>query len=252
MMKTKIIKLKETGSTNLYLKNYQPEEGESMTVVVADYQSAGRGQGTNTWESEPGKNLLFSILVHPVGIPIAHHFLLSMAGAIALKQVLDTYAMGFTMKWPNDIYWKNKKISGTLIETTISQQHVRNCVFGIGIDVNQTEFHSDVPNPISLCQITGKEVSRKDLLKKIIKAFQETMKMISDGDYTDIAALYHQSLYHGKGYHQFEDKNGSFEAGIVEVEDDGHLVLHDRKGVIREYSFKEIKFLDDCTQDSKN
>ncbi|GAA6530308.1 biotin--[acetyl-CoA-carboxylase] ligase [Segatella asaccharophila] len=244
MMKTKIIKLKETDSTISYLKNYQPQVDEEMTVVVADYQSAGRGQGTNSWESDPGKNLLFSILVHPVNVPVARQFLLSMAGAVALKQVLDQYAGVFTMKWPNDIYWRDKKISGTLIDTSLSRQHIRDCIFGIGIDVNQTEFHSDAPNPISLCQITGKEISREDLLKKIIKTFQDVLKMIDDGDYTDIAALYHQSLYHGKGYHRFQDQKGIFEAGIVEVEDDGHLVLHDHEGVIREYAFKEVRFLD--------
>ena len=243
MKKTKIIKLKETDSTNSYLKNYTPDKAEDMTVVVADYQSAGRGQGKNTWEREPGKNLLFSILVHPVCVPVNRQFLLSMAGAVALKHALDKYDGGFMMKWPNDIYWQDKKISGTLIETTIARHHIQNCIFGIGIDVNQTEFPDTVPNPVSLCQITGKEVSLKHLLKEVVEVFQDVLEMIEDGDYTDIAALYHQSLYYGKGFHRFEDENGVFEAGIVEVEDDGHLVLHDREGVIREYAVKEVKFL---------
>ena len=96
-MKTKIIKLEETTSTNTYLKNYIPAEEDEMVVAVADYQTTGRGQGTHTWESERGKNLLFSILVRPTWVPVGNQFLLSMAGAIALKDVLDGYTEGIAL-----------------------------------------------------------------------------------------------------------------------------------------------------------
>lgn len=242
-IKTKIIRLEETESTNSWLKGYRPAPDEEMTVVVADYQTAGRGQGSNVWESEAGKNLLCSILVHPIHVPVARQFLLSMAGAIALKEVLDRVAEGFSLKWPNDVYWKDRKVSGTLIETVLSGQHLQDCVFGIGINVNQTVFRGDAPNPVSLCQIVGHEVSRQTLLDLVVRAFQWVMGLVEDGDYTDIAALYHQALYWGKGYHRFRDADGEFEAAIVEVEDNGHLVLHDREGVMRSYAFKEVKFI---------
>ncbi|MGI6222748.1 MAG: biotin--[acetyl-CoA-carboxylase] ligase [Prevotella sp.] len=238
----RIVRLDEVDSTNNYLRSYHPGEGEKMTVAVADYQTAGRGQGTNTWESERGKNLTFSILLHPVMVPLQRQFLLSMMGGIALKMALANYTDGITLKWPNDVYWNDRKLSGTLIETTVLGGHINNCIFGIGLNVNQAEFHSDAPNPVSLLQILGHEVDREQLLQEIIKSFQYCYSLIENGDYTDVAALYHDSLYRQHGFHSYRDKDGVFEAAIVEVEDNGHLILRDREGAIREYEFKEIAF----------
>ncbi len=241
-MNTRIIRLEETDSTNRYLKSYIPETGEEMTVVVADYQSAGKGQGTHSWESERGKNLLFSILVQPRWVPVARQFMLSMAGALALKDALDSYVDGITLKWPNDVYWNDKKISGTLIENSIDSQGIKRCVFGIGVNVNQADFHSDAPNPVSLFQILGHEVDREEVLQKILDAFGKYYELLRRADYMDISGIYHLSLYRRKGYHRYEDKDGEFEGAFVEVEDDGHLILHDKRGVIRSYAFGEIKF----------
>lgn len=144
-----------------------------MTVVVADYQTAGKGQGTNTWESEVGKNLLFSILIHPTMVPVARQFLLSEMGAVAIKSVLEKYTDGITLKWPNDVYWKDKKLCGTLIQTSIAQHHIKNCIFGIGLNVNQTEFRSGAPNPVSLVQILGYELDCEELLLEIVEAFKK-------------------------------------------------------------------------------
>ena len=96
-----IIRLEETDSTNNYLRSYQPADAEKITVVTAEFQTAGRGQGSNTWESQKGKNLTFSILVHPVMVPLQRQFLLSMTGGIALKMALAKYTDGITLKWPN-------------------------------------------------------------------------------------------------------------------------------------------------------
>lgn len=108
-MKTKIIRLEEIDSTNRYLKNYREEGDEEMIVAVADYQADGKGQGTHTWESEKGKNLLFSIKVYPHWIPVRRQFVLSMAGALAVKDALDSYVENITLKWPNDVYWNDQK-----------------------------------------------------------------------------------------------------------------------------------------------
>lgn len=242
-IKTNIIRLKETDSTNRWLANYTPQKGEKMTVVVADYQTSGKGQGVNTWESESGKNLLFSILIHPSMIPLHRQFLLSEAGAIALKSVLDRYTGDIALKWPNDVYWKDKKLSGTLIQNTISQHHIKDCIYGIGINVNQMIFKSDAPNPVSLAQILGRAIDREHLLQQIVEAFEKSLEMIENGDYVDLTAMYHSFLYRQKGYYTYRDKDGDFEGAIIEVEDDGHLILHDREGKIRSYAFKEIKFV---------
>lgn len=242
-MNKKIIRLDETDSTNNFLRSYHPAEGEEMTVVTAEHQTAGRGQGHNSWESEAGKNLTFSILIHPVMVPVASQFLLSMCGAVALKDALDKYASDIALKWPNDIYRKDRKLSGTLIENTLGGGHIRDCVYGVGINVNQTVFRSDAPNPVSLAQIAGHELDRGQLLDEIISSFENTYKLIADGDYIDLAAMYHDSLYRKHGFHKYRDADGEFSAAIVEVQDDGHLILRDKEGRISEYAFKEVEFV---------
>lgn len=242
-MKTKIIRLEEIDSTNRYLKNYREEGDEEMIVVIADYQAAGKGQGTHTWESEKGKNLLFSIKVYPHWIPVRRQFVLSMAGALAVKDALDSYVENITLKWPNDVYWNDKKISGTLIENTIDSKGIKSCVFGIGLNVNQLVFHSDAPNPVSLAQILGHEVDRDEVLKKILDGFEKYYELLRRADYMDVSGIYHLSLYRRKGFHPYRDADGEFEGALVEVEDDGHLILHDRQGRIRSYAFGEISIV---------
>ena len=240
-----IIHLSSVDSTNNYLMAYKPREGETMTVVYADEQTAGRGQGSNHWESEPGKNLTFSVLVHPTMVPVMRQFLLSEAGALALWDVLGQYlgADDVKMKWPNDIYWKDKKISGTLIETRLGGGHVKDCVYGIGIDVNQEKFVSDAPNPVSMKQILDHDVDLKELLNKIIDSFKKYYAAIENGEYAAISELYRSGLYRAHGFHRYKDKDGEFEAAIVEVEDSGNLILRDREGCIRSYAFKEVASL---------
>lgn len=241
-MEEKIIRLKEIDSTNRFLRELKDEQEDEMVVAVADFQTAGKGQGSHTWESEAGKNLLFSIKVHPCWVPVRQQFLLSMAGAIAIKEALETYVDGITLKWPNDVYWNDKKISGTLIETSIDSKGIKTCIFGIGINVNQEAFHSDAPNPVSLRQILGHEVDKDELLQKVIEGFRRYYELLRRADYMDVSGIYHLSLYRRKGFHRYEDADGDFEGAFVEVEDDGHLILHDKQGVIRSYSFGEVKF----------
>lgn len=241
-MEEKIIRLKEIDSTNRFLRELKDEQEDEMVVAVADFQTAGKGQGSHTWESEAGKNLLFSIKVHPRWVPVRQQFLLSMAGAIAIKEALETYVDGITLKWPNDVYWNDKKISGTLIETSIDSKGIKTCIFGIGINVNQEAFHSDAPNPVSLRQILGHEVDKDELLQKVIEGFRRYYELLRRADYMDVSGIYHLSLYRRKAFHRYEDADGDFEGAFVEVEDDGHLILHDKQGVIRSYSFGEVKF----------
>lgn len=239
----RVIRLDEVDSTNTYLSQYHPAKEEQMVVAVAEHQTAGRGQGSNSWESEAGKNLTFSVLTRPTWVPVARQFLLSEAGALALKDVLDTYTDGISLKWPNDIYWHDRKLSGTLIELNVSQRGISRCVFGVGLNVNQQTFTSDAPNPVSLAQILGHEVDREKLLEQLIASFRRYSELTLNGAYMDIAAMYHEALYRRGDYYTFRDDVGEFEGRIFEVEDDGHLLLHDRQGVIRRYAFKEVEFV---------
>lgn len=240
-MKIRHIHFKETGSTNQYLRENLSRYEDENILVSADFQTSGRGQGTNTWESERGRNLLFSLLVHPRFIPPERQFLLSEMQALAQKEVLDGYTAGISLKWPNDIYWKDKKLGGTLIETSVNSRGVRHCIFGTGINVNQREFRGDAPNPVSLYQILGHETERGELLEKLIEAFGKYVGLIASSRFQDISRLYHVALFRGHGFHEYRDKDGIFEAAVVEVEDDGHLILRDREGKTRGYMFKEVE-----------
>ena len=238
-MEWKIVHINETDSTNRWLRERQWENasvGMEDMVVWTDYQTAGKGQGTNSWESERGKNLLFSILYHPEGIPANWQFVISMAISLAIADALGEQIGDISIKWPNDIYWRNGKIGGILIENRLSGQIIRDSIIGVGINVNQQQFHSDAPNPVSLWQIHGQETDREALLQGILDRFSLYIQQ-------DIKERYKAILYRRKGFHPYSDKEGTFMATIEDVEDDGHLLLSDESGKERRYAFKEVSFI---------
>ncbi len=239
----KIIRFDEIDSTNSFLHGYHEGDDVETVVAVAEYQTAGRGQGTNHWESERGKNLTMSVRVAPKGVKAAVQYVLSMCMALAVKDVLSEHAEGMTVKWPNDIYWNDKKICGTLIETTIAGKNVKTCIFGTGINVNQTVFLSDAPNPVSIKQIVGHEVDREELLKKVMRNLEKYLKIVYSGERKKIHDAYMNCLYRKEGVHKYRDNNGTFEALIERVEDSGHLVLRSTDGRERRYGFKEVTFV---------
>ena len=230
-----IIKLSDTASTNDYLLGLNTDQD---LCVVTDYQSAGQGMGTNTWESEPGKNLLFSILLHPTWLPINRQYLLSMAEAIAIVEVLGD---GFEIKWPNDIYYGDKKLSGTRIDINLQGSTLKDVIIGTGINVNQEVFLSDAPNPISLKNITGQEHDRDILLRDILERFYIYYNKVQDSP-QEVVRRYHEKLYRKVGFHTYADKDGTFQAEIVRVAENGIITLRRNDGTLSNYEFKELKF----------
>lgn len=243
MENIKKIFIAETDSTNKYLNEYHGEEGQAMTVVWTDFQTAGRGQGTNTWESERGKNLTFSVKTRPTRTPAARQYVMLEAGALAVRGALSEYMDDVTIKWPNDIYWRNLKISGTLSICTIRQQLVKDCIIGTGINVNQRKFTSDAPNPVSIYQITGEENDREQLLDNVLERFREYLERIGHGQLDNIHNEYKASLYRRSGSHHYEDSHGAFTAEIADIEKNGHIVLRRDDGHESRYAFKEVKFI---------
>lgn len=232
-MKWNIIHIEETDSTNRWLRNHDSKE---KTVVVADYQTAGRGCGNNTWESENGKNLLFSLLFRPDSIAVTRQFHISMAISLAICEALDQHIGDVSIKWPNDIYWRNGKICGILIENSVQGGIIRDSIAGVGLNVNQRVFHSNAPNPVSLWQICEQETDCEALLSDILQRFDALLG-------GDIRHRYLSRLYRREGFHPYADANGAFMAEINDVLDDGHLVLHDDNGNERRYAFKEVQFI---------
>ncbi|MBR4389612.1 MAG: biotin--[Prevotella sp.] len=242
-MTHRIIYLDTVDSTNRYVRELDIPEDVDMLVCVADYQTAGRGQGSNTWESERGKNLLFSVKVQPHDVAPSQQFILSEACALSLKDVFDTMVDGITLKWPNDIYWNDRKLSGTLIETALAAGNIKHCVFGVGINVNQRSFHSDAPNPVSLWQILGHKVDISVLLSQIVDCLANRLQQVHEGRYDEVQNAYHAALFRREGWHLFRDARDMFRAHIVEVRPDGHLLLCDEEGKKRQYAFKEVEFI---------
>ena len=235
-------------STNNFLRRKLDEgyKAEEMLVVSTDNQTTGRGQRGNSWESESGKNLTFSILTHPSFLPAARQFIISQTMALAIIRLLKTisppHSHRFTVKWPNDIYYDDNKLGGTLIECDLQGKNIDNCIIGTGLNVNQTQFVSDAPNPISLRQIFGREFDRNMLLTTIIKEFADIYSQLKDGEATAFRKEYTANLYRREGFHPYADAHGTFNARIAGIEESGHLLLIDDEGTTRRYEFKEVRF----------
>lgn len=244
-----MIHLNETDSTNRYLQQLCQEAGnskvEEFTTVCADYQTAGKGQRGNSWEAAKGANLLFSFVCYPTFVPIRQQFVLSQLISLGIKETLDEYCSDISIKWPNDIYWKEKKICGILIENDLQGNSIGRCISGIGLNVNQEVFLSDAPNPISLKQITGKHYQRETILEKVMQRIEQSyQKLKEDSAYaSELATRYAASLFRREGLHCYQDKDGLFNARLVRVEADGRFVLMDEVNRERSYLFKEVQYV---------
>lgn len=240
---TPVIHIRETNSTNSYLNDLcKHEQQAEFTTVVSEFQIAGRGQRGNSWESEGGKNLLFSFVVFPDFLVAKQQFLLSQIISLAIKEELDTSVEDISIKWPNDIYWKKKKIAGILIENYLAGDHIQQSIAGVGININQQEFFSPAPNPVSLKQITGQEQDAVKVLSGIMLRMKQFYKQLQQGQTEFITSRYLQALFRKDGLHQFRDINGDFKAAIEGVEPGGELILKDETGKKRNYLFKEVEF----------
>ena len=242
-----LICIEKTDSTNNYLADLCDKEVvQEFTTVCANFQTAGKGQRGNSWESEAGKNLLFSFVTYPAFVKARDQFVLSEIIALSVKEALDCHISDVSVKWPNDIYWKDKKICGMLIENVLGDGGVARCIAGIGLNINQRALLSDAPNPVSLAQITGKEEDLQAVLKDImlfVAQYYEGLKLHTEVMTNYLTERYNQSLYRREGIYPFRDDQGAFEASILRVDPDGRLFLLDTEGKERSYLFKEVQFI---------
>lgn len=243
MENIKIIYKEETDSTNDDVRCMMKETDIPFVVVATDYQRKGRGQTGNCWESEKGSNLLFSIGMRPSFLPVSRQFLLLQVGALALCQTMETYSEGFSIKWPNDIYYSNRKISGTLIESVSCGQNLQFSVLGCGINVNQKHFVSDAPNPVSLCEIIRRDEQREKLFENTVESFVRLYQRLKQGDEAYIQSEYRKRLYRREGCYAYADKNGVFKAYFHDISRNGILTLRTENGELRHYAFKEVSYV---------
>jgi len=232
---------KQTHSTNVLLWEMIREKSlPEGFVVQTDFQTAGKGQVGNSWESEAGRNLLFSMVLYPQRVTVDNQFLLSQLVSLGIKEALDEYTDGITVKWPNDIYWNDKKLVGILIENSLQGTKIKSSVIGIGLNVNQKVFVSNAPNPVSLLQITGRRQNRKLLLTKIRQNIQ---KLYTELSVTKIRAEYAEALYRKDGFYAYRANDETFQAKIISVHPDGQLELETEAGERKGFYFKEVSFV---------
>jgi BirA family biotin operon repressor/biotin-[acetyl-CoA-carboxylase] ligase len=231
-------------STNTYgaklLKNDAVPEG---TIIYTNYQSAGRGQTGNTWESEVGKNLLISLILYPLMIKPSDQFIISKFISLGICDYLRQYTSNVSIKWPNDIYVNNDKIAGILIEASIMRNEIEYIIAGIGLNINQKIFRSDAPNPVSLGMITGVDYNIEECLRNLALFLDSRYKQLLQKKRSEIDSEYLNNLYRFEQWCDFSDSNGLFEGRIISVNATGRLQIEDHRGRIYEYGFKEVNFL---------
>jgi BirA family biotin operon repressor/biotin-[acetyl-CoA-carboxylase] ligase len=241
-----LIKLKEVDSTNNFLKNLasKSEPLADGTVIMAEDQYAGRGQRQNVWHSEPGKNLITSIYLKPSFLNANKQFYLNMAVSLALKDTFNLFIGDIVkIKWPNDIYFQNKKIAGILIENTLTGLVIRSTVIGLGLNINQDIFDKSVENKaISIKNIT-KKITDLDAVVVALCSFLEKYYMqLRAGNYSFLHKNYLNSLFLYQQSFAYRFNGNIFEGIITNVDELGRLVVI-TNGIEQRFNFKEIEFL---------
>lgn len=177
--------LEGTDSTNTYVCEHAADLGD-MTMVVAHRQRAGRGQRGNSWESEPGKNITATLFVRDMGAAAPGHplaelqFAISEATALAVADTLHDFGIEASVKWPNDVYVGDSKIAGILIEHSLTGSAMEHTRIGIGLNVNQRQFHSDAPNPISMARIKDEDLDMALVLVRLSEHLERRLGVLRD------------------------------------------------------------------------
>jgi BirA family biotin operon repressor/biotin-[acetyl-CoA-carboxylase] ligase len=240
-----LLTLKEVDSTNNFLKNLltNSKPVPEGTVIMAESQYAGRGQQNNKWHAEPGKNLTFSLLLQPHFLDIAYQFDLNRAISMGVYDTLRTLRGDeLKIKWPNDIYYGDKKLGGMLIENLLQGSRIKHAIIGIGININQDNFPDDAVNATSVKQILQKENNLTGILADICNNIEAWYLKLKAGKTDDVRNTYLLRLYWYNEEKRFKAAGQEFTGIITGVKDNGLLVLkHDDTETT--YNLKEIEFL---------
>ena len=247
--------IKQTNSTSTLLREQYSDDLPHLYTIRADYQTAGRGQAGNSWESEDGKNLLFSALLRYNDLRAADQWRLAMLVSLAMWEILAKHLPEeqLTIKWPNDIYFGDKKLVGILIENSLVGGYVGYSIAGIGVNVNQTKWLSNAPNPISMKEITNQDYDVETLMNEWIDAMKRWEQCTTD----ELSTAYLQHIYRRNGWYKYVEREvsvqptmiaeqgiaGTFLAEFVGVTEQGELILRKENGEEKNYHFKQIRFV---------
>jgi len=247
-----IVELPETSSTNTYamkvLKEGNLTEG---SLILAHEQTKGRGQYGNSWEAEKGKNLTFSLVIHPTFLSAEKQFYLSKITSLALLGMLTEFLpisqYDIEIKWPNDLLVNRSKIAGILIENILPATSgatgvLHHSVIGVGININQTAFSETKRPPTSLALLQEKETELKAVLERFCKHFEALYLSLKQGRFEQLNKLYLNNLFLFGKEASFKNGNEKFTATICGIEESGRLILKTGDKELK-FNFKEIEFL---------
>ncbi len=239
-----VINLKIIDSTNNYAHSLIESKGlTNETVINASYQQKGRGQQENSWESEAGKNLIFTLLLFTKYLKAEKQFYLAQAVSLGLVDFLRSQNINAQIKWPNDIYVEEKKIAGILIENSILNDTLVNSLIGIGMNVNQQHFSSDLQNVQSMKNLTFKDYELNDLLNQLLIRLEKQIERIKKYEFSCLKNDYLENLYRFEQRKQFSVKGRTFFGKIIDVEESGKLIILADNGEKLGFMFKEVQFI---------
>jgi BirA family biotin operon repressor/biotin-[acetyl-CoA-carboxylase] ligase len=211
-------------------------------VIFTTEQVAGRGQRGKSWASEKGASIAYSALLQPEFLTVSQQFLLSKTIALGVHDFLAKHVGSeeLRIKWPNDIFWRDRKLAGILIESVLSSSgHWQWAIIGIGINVNQAQFDKHLPNPVSIRQITGKQFNSEELVHALSDNITHRLQQLEQKETDRIHDNYNQWLYKKGETAAFRQEDNSFTAMVTEVNPQGELVL---EGHPKPIGFGEIEW----------
>ena len=242
----KIIELDTVDSTNNYslslLEQGKIDEG---TVIFARSQSAGQGLNGNSWESEKNKNIIISIIIYPEFLPLTHHFMLNIFSSLAIHDFINNKIPGQRtfIKWPNDVYIDQKKVAGILIKNAIRGDGFQYSIIGLGININQLEFKSAAPNPVSLRKLTHIRYDLKESLDELCKILDQRYKELKNRNFKKLTDDYHKNLLFINVLRNYLINDKLVKGKILGIAVDGKLVLEIEGGKLLYCDMKEIAYI---------
>jgi len=221
-------------------KTHLPAAG---TVVITDHQYQGRGQLGHVWHSEPNKNLTFSVILYPTFLATQQSFLLNIITTLAIQHVLALYIPnGLSIKWPNDIYYQDKKLGGILIENMLEKRKLKTSTIGIGLNVNQVCF--TLPTSTSLSLVCQRTFSLQELLTQILVRLESNYLQLRAQDSAGLQAAYLKNMYWLHEIHTFRDTTGTFQGSINGIDAAGRLMVAQADGTLKHYNTQELRFIE--------
>lgn len=224
------------------LSKTTPSEG---TCIFTDFQTDGQGQIGRYWFSDRHKNITASYILYPKFIVPTEQFILSMAVSLAVSSLLENIGIQkIRVKWPNDIYAGDKKIAGILIQNQLQGNLIKHCITGIGININQEIFPSELPNPTSVFIECGEKQNLNDKLNHLSFYMEKYYLKLKNNNQKSISEEYAGQLYRKDAWFLFKENDDVvFEGKIRDVQKSGKLNIEHKSGIIKNYAFREISFL---------